>query len=235
MTEVEWLACTDPKPMLAFVGGKASSRKLRLFAVACCRMIWPLITNVRSRKSVEMSEACADDPSKHKVMIAAAKGAKNAISYTHSRLTYPEWMGVAIGFIAARDCALADAREAAHSVTGLITRVAWPDHESSARNSVAFLRDIIGDPFRPSRSLPSAVLNWNGGTVCRIARGIYDEHAFDRLPILHDALLDAGCNDEAILAHCRERAPHIPGCWFIDPSGPHVRGCWVVDLLLGKE
>jgi hypothetical protein len=55
-----------------------------------------------------------------------------------------------------------------------------------------------------------------------IAQGIYAGRAFDRLPILHDALLDAGCDDEAILSHCR--------C-----EGPHVRGCWVIDLLLGKE
>jgi hypothetical protein len=58
--------------------------------------------------------------------------------------------------------------------------------------------------------------------VARLARGIYDDRAFDRLPILADALEDAGCHDTAILDHCRQ-------------PGPHVRGCWVVDLLLGKE
>ena len=55
-----------------------------------------------------------------------------------------------------------------------------------------------------------------------IAEGIYEERAFGRMPILHDALLAAGCDDENILAHCRG-------------EGPHVRGCWVVDLLLGKD
>src|SRR5438067_305851 len=60
------------------------------------------------------------------------------------------------------------------------------------------------------------------GTVRRIAEGIYAERAFDRLPILADALLDAGCDDEAILSHCRT-------------DGPHVRGCWVIDLILGKQ
>jgi hypothetical protein len=55
-----------------------------------------------------------------------------------------------------------------------------------------------------------------------LAQGIYDERAFERLPILADALEDAGCTDAAILVHCRG-------------PGPHVRGCWVVDLILGKQ
>jgi hypothetical protein len=83
------------------------------------------------------------------------------------------------------------------------------------------IRDVIGNPFHPVKVV-SNWLAWNDGTVRRIAQGIYDERAFDRLPILHDALLDAGCDDEAILSHCRS-------------EGPHVRGCWVIDLILGKE
>ena len=63
---------------------------------------------------------------------------------------------------------------------------------------------------------------WNAGTVRRIAQAIYDDRAFDRMPILADALEDAGCDNADILNHCRE-------------SREHVRGCWVVDLLLGKE
>ena len=58
--------------------------------------------------------------------------------------------------------------------------------------------------------------------VVALARGIYDEKAFDRMPILADALQDAGCDNDDVLSHCRG-------------GGPHVRGCWVVDLLLGKE
>jgi hypothetical protein len=65
-------------------------------------------------------------------------------------------------------------------------------------------------------------LTWNDGIVIKLAQAIYEERAFDRLPILADALEEAGCSDTEILAHCRG-------------PGPHVRGCWVVDLLLGKE
>jgi hypothetical protein len=90
------------------------------------------------------------------------------------------------------------------------------------RTHCDLLRDIFGRPFRPAPPLPPAVLAWNDGTVRRIAEGVYDERDFDRLPVLHDALLDAGCDDEDMLAHCRS-------------AGPHVRGCWVIDLILGKS
>jgi hypothetical protein len=58
--------------------------------------------------------------------------------------------------------------------------------------------------------------------VVRLAQGIYEDRAFDRLPVLADALEEAGCDNAEILSHCRG-------------PGPHVRGCWAVDLSLGKE
>jgi hypothetical protein len=81
------------------------------------------------------------------------------------------------------------------------------------------LRDIFGNPFRPVSVEPS----WLTSTVVALAEGIYQEKAFDRLPILADALMDAGCDNDDVLNHCR------------DPHATHVRGCWVVDSVLGKE
>jgi hypothetical protein len=83
------------------------------------------------------------------------------------------------------------------------------------------LRDLFGNPFR-SVPVEDSWLEWREGTVVELAQVIYDECAFDRLPILADALEDAGCTEEDIPNHCRQ---HVE----------HVRGCWVVDLLLGKE
>jgi hypothetical protein len=82
----------------------------------------------------------------------------------------------------------------------------------------AVLRDIWGNPFRPAAFDPS----WRTSTAVAVAEPIDAERAFDRLPILADALQDAGCDDEQLLGHCRG-------------PGPHVRGCWVVDLVLGRE
>jgi hypothetical protein len=86
---------------------------------------------------------------------------------------------------------------------------------------VKLIRDVYGNPFR--RVTADAIwLAWNEGTVMKLAQAIYEENAFDRMPILADALEDAGCDNVDILEHCRG-------------PGPHVRGCWVLDLLLGKS
>lgn len=81
-----------------------------------------------------------------------------------------------------------------------------------------FLRDLLGNPFRPV-SVEAGCIS---PTVKQLAAAIYMDRAFDRLPILADALEESGCTNAEILRHCRGR-------------GPHVLGCWVVDLLLGKE
>jgi hypothetical protein len=79
------------------------------------------------------------------------------------------------------------------------------------------IRDIVGNPFRPAL----IDTRWLTSTVVALAETIYQDRAFDRLPILADALQDAGCGDEQVLQHCRG-------------PGPHVRGCWVVDLVTGR-
>jgi hypothetical protein len=84
--------------------------------------------------------------------------------------------------------------------------------------NLGLFRDIVGNPFRPVAFDP----HWRSETAVALAAGIYAERAFDRLPILADALEEAGCDHPDVLAHCRG-------------PGPHARGCWVVDLVLGKS
>ena len=83
---------------------------------------------------------------------------------------------------------------------------------------VRLLRDIFGNPFRPITFSPE----WLTDTVVSLVKGMYESRDFNAMPILADALQDAGCDQEELLTHCRG-------------NGPHVRGCWVVDLVLGKE
>ena len=91
---------------------------------------------------------------------------------------------------------------------------------TSARQA-ALVRDIVRGPFRPLR-FNSSWKTWSSGVCVRIAKGVYQEQMFDRLPILADALEEAGCTEPEILDHCRS-------------PGEHYRGCWVVDLMLGKS
>jgi len=86
---------------------------------------------------------------------------------------------------------------------------------------VSLFRCIFGNPFWHV-SINPKWLTWNDGIVVQLARTIYEEKAFDQLPVLADALEDAGCGNQRLLDHCRH-------------PGPHARGCWPVDLLLGKE
>jgi hypothetical protein len=80
------------------------------------------------------------------------------------------------------------------------------------------IRCIFGNPFRPVSFSPE----WRTDTALTLARQMYESRDLYALPILADALQDAGCDSAEILDHCRG-------------PGPHVRGCWVVDLVLGKE
>jgi hypothetical protein len=82
----------------------------------------------------------------------------------------------------------------------------------------AFLKGIFGNPFRPVAFDP----RWRTADTVGLATGIYEDRAFDRLPLLADALMDVGCDNDELLEHCRV-------------EGPHVRGCWLIDRVLGRE
>jgi hypothetical protein len=226
MTEAEWLAAKNPGPMVDHLRDRVSDRKMRLFACVCCRQVWPLLGDERSRTAVEVAEQFADRGTKSWARLAVAEA---------------EAWKAAGTLLVSSDPALSAAARAA-ALTTLTTgrrREPWWLHHQNAWDTIsrdvagprdrrpvkalqaALLRDVIGHPFYPVEIVPSW-LAWSAGAVSELARSIYEERAFDRLPILGDALEEAGCADAAILNHCRG-------------PGPHVRGCRVVDLLLGKS
>jgi hypothetical protein len=223
MIEQEWLDCADPKAMLDhFCGKSVSKRKLRLFTVARCRNSWHLLSDERSRQAVEVGERFADGLATEEELVvtqaaaaAAIAGAKAATA-AHTAAFYASGLIVSIPSpsITFADTAIGSEFKAADQdgVTQRTAEELW---------QVSVLRDIFGNPFR-TVAITSNWLTWNDCTVRRIAQAIYDERAFDRMPILADALEDAGCTDRAILDHCRG-------------EGQHVRGCWIVDLILGKQ
>jgi hypothetical protein len=207
VTEAQWLACTDPMPMLEFLCGKASDRKLRLFACAVARELWDKLDNAESRRAIEAAEKFADGL----VTANELKSAWNAACLVFSSVSGMEAAG------AAANCAYIKAAEAATST--LKHAASWAGVRGTG--VIVAIRDIIGNPFRPS-SINAAWLAVNDAAVVMIAQAVYVELALDRMGILADALEDAGCTDPAILTHLRS-------------PGPHVRGCWVLDLLTGRE
>ena len=218
MTEADWLAASDPTPMLVFVRDKASDRKLRLFGCGCSRQAWSLQVSQATRAAVDAAEAFADgllDAASLRAAREAAGGAQdrmalNEIPFNGQAISAARagpqvrWVEVPAGSRAAPD--LSQRFGAANAV-------------NLERNTQAELfRCIFGNPFRPVTLDPS----WLTTTVIALAEGIYQDRAFDRLPILADALQDSGCDNEDVLNHCRS-------------DRPHVRGCWVIDLLTGRK
>jgi hypothetical protein len=242
--------------MLSFLRDKVSQRKIRLFVCACCRRIWHLLPDERSRRTVEIVERFAEGLA-NKEALEAARVAANAAAdaavqvvcaadavYSEDRSTASAYsIAEAIQSAAYAPCMVAeDVVQAANSVLSTTCAVgcnaeaaayATGGDDSAARTAEQFaraaegsaqadlLRHFVGNPFQASCLDPNW-LAWNGNTITELARAIHEELRFDDLPILADALEEAGCTDTAILNHCRE-------------PGPHMRGCWVLDLLLGKS
>jgi hypothetical protein len=194
MTDAEWLAATDPASMLEFVRGRANDRQLRLFASAVCGGVEMVDRYLDGRATFEqMAEVGLD--------VARCRG-------DHAQRWRAEASNVACS---------GDIRRVVVDVLRLVLEADRWDRRGGGPAYAGVARCVFGNPFRPAVLDPS----WLTPTVVALAEGIGADRAFDRLPILADALEDAGCADRAVLDHCRS-------------PGPHVRGCWALDLLLGK-
>jgi hypothetical protein len=230
--EKTWLTCDDPAAMLRQVS-RPGPRKLRLLAAACCRRVWPLLFDDRLKRAVEASERFADGEV-GPADLDAARAAAGAVVRSSRQPSAERYVGGAVLAAVAREPGRL--RGAPHDLLVAVARAAgWhryrpgrpqpSDPAAADREKGPFcdlIRDLFGNPFRPPPPLDTAWLAWGDGTVARLARAIYDERAFDRLPVLADALEEAGCTAAGILGHLRG-------------PGPHARGCWALDLLLGRS
>jgi hypothetical protein len=208
MTEAQWLACGDAWAMLDSDGarllGRAYWHHHRHYVCACCRRLAPATSAGDLADAVAVTERFTD----------RRVGAEEFTRFRRRLEGVDSWPLSALGCAV---CAPSDLPHAAWRVTELLA--AGGGHPAAERaGCAALVRDIFGNPFRPVVFPPE----WRTSDVRLLAKGIYEERAFDRMPILADALQDAGCDDEEVLAHCRD-------------EGPHVRGCWVVDLVLGQK
>jgi hypothetical protein len=223
MTPEEWERCADPDAMLEFLrsSGRASNRKLRLFAVACCRRIWPYLTTDRARHAVEVSERYADGRAKRGELIAAY-GATTGLSHAELAAGWSAKLGAKAPRLAASFAAVAASPQVGPVERDLGTRLDppfRPPPQDLARErgcQCDLLRDLFGNPFPPPPMFEPAVLAWTGAAARRLAESIYTARRFEDLPVLADLLEEAGCVDADLLGHMRGVGPHVLGCHALD-------------------
>jgi hypothetical protein len=247
MTEAEWLACTQPDDLLEFLRDRASDRQFRLFMCACCRRFLALLPrkpahDVRlCKKLVTYGEQFAEGLITWEAMEAALDEREWA-NVSHDgylaalaarQAVYKEVAGCPRPMLRGRNLIAHPASVASEYSRTVIGRLQANDETAKGRTptvkkrtttiaekryQIQLLHDLFGNPFRPVSIHPS----WLTSTVVDLTEGIYSERAFDHMPILGDALQEAGCENEDLLKHCQS-------------DGPHVKGCWVVDMILGKS
>lgn len=207
MTEAEWRNATDPHVLLRFVleERRATDRQLRLLACAWCRQIWNHLPEPGQR-AVEAAERFADGEATTAARLAARRAARH------------------LGSIASAAAALCLVQKIGPRMAEILSYVSMtatfepqtfydPTLRPPAdRRQADAVRDIVGNPFRPPRFDP----RWRTLNTTAIARALYAERRFGDLPILAEALHEAGCADDDVLAHGRLPQEHFRGCWLID-------------------
>ncbi|OWK36546.1 hypothetical protein [Fimbriiglobus ruber] len=215
MTEAEWLASEDPKTMLDYVREKAGERKLRLFAAGCCIRVRSKTKWERTHQAILAAELYADGLMSAEEVAAARQAAHTQSERPAGKASATDFqlcaaaMGALFGFI--QDFwGVRIAQEGSLKVSD--------DYPAEWKAQSGLLRDIFGNPFRSVTFLSE----WHTSNVLALAQQMYESRDFSAMPILADALQDAGCYSADILDHCRG-------------PGPHSRGCWALDLVLGKQ
>jgi hypothetical protein len=224
--------------------GPIDRRRRLLLIVGFCRNIWDHFTDQRSRAGVEYAEALSDDPDDLRdnwpsdLHIRAPQHAE----WESPEGSPQQWTAKVAETVWGEACTEVIS-DSITDLSGQLLAGLWafergvpvlamremdhfaPSGETPLPPALArvladhceLMRCVFGNPFRPVSFSP----RWRSADAVGLARGIYDDRAFDRLPILADALLDAGCDNRYVLDHCRG-------------PGPHTRGCWVVDQVLGR-
>ncbi len=213
-------------------------RKLKLFAIACCRHVWSFLTDERSRRAVEANEQYLEQLTSQEERRAAEAAARQALD--------EKWQATREARRLAEDAHdreqpfyawYAKKLEAEYALTWLAGSLgdlgeeqaadgaawvkAWPTGGAKAeeeRWQCDALRDVFANPVRPFPALDPAVLAWNDGCVSKTAAAIYQASAFHRMSALAYLLQEAGCQDPDIIAHCRGNGPHVRGCWALAGS-----------------
>jgi hypothetical protein len=207
MTEEEWFATSDARAMLRLWNArrvrKVSRRKLQHFAQAVATSIPELLAIPAAVELLRLGEQAAEsgeppaiaDAERERILGQIGVGWASMLCRHLLAISDPKQWG--------------RPEDHADMAAGYARRQIGED---ATCDHAQILRDIVGNPFRPVTLDPA----WRTATVTSLAQAIYEERAFDRMPILADALEDAGCTEVALLQHCRSGAAHVRGCWAID-------------------
>ncbi len=225
MTEVEWLHGVKMTPLMNWLRRRGTQRQFYLAGCAAVRAIEDQLPDPKYAELIVLVEQYADGHLAREDLRCAHHTLEAEAFAEYLTLQNQgkssRWLSRRTGpMFAAVHAAMPDGGwEAGFSAMAAATSagkraVIWQEQ-------CAILRDIFGNPFQPVPSVDPSWLTWHEGTVPRIAQAIYEQRAFDRLPILADALQEADCQNAVLLDHCR-----LPG--------RHVLGCWLLDLLLSK-
>jgi hypothetical protein len=198
----KWQAGEDLGYLWDRLGTKATPRQRRLFSLACfCSRQKRLGRQLR--QVIDIVERYVDGAASPDELAAAAR--------IVARYRFRRGNTGDLVLAASPEDALAA------SWSGSLGRAdPWEEEDLPVvRQRLIVLHEIVGNPFR-DRPLAGSLLAWNDGTIPKLAQAIYQERAFDRMPILGDALEEAGCGDADLLAHCRGPWEHVRGCWLVD-------------------
>jgi hypothetical protein len=229
MNETTWQACTDPLALLHHHEQELSERRLRLFACACTRRVWPLLTREPVRAAVGTAERFADGLAGRDDLRAGWLAVRKALGTAPLGTHWEHALMAALNATTepmTRHRAGDAARYAALALDADWQSGAPIDKEADDRRrsgspaeralQCRLVRDLVPPPHA---AIDPAWRAWEGGQVLALARAVRAEQDWGDMPVLADALEEAGCRDEAVLGHCRG-------------GGPHTLACWVLELLL---
>jgi hypothetical protein len=235
MTERDWLTSADPLGMLDELfplrgvdSTEPQPRRSRLYLIACARRAWGSLPGVcravvtaaeRVYARRETDRKLRDEVYPHAEALVHCRGEAEAVNAIGRGL-------VDLGHARAADV-WADADVESGRWSGFAHLAFYPFYRSTPNyhripaelHSAELLREVFGNPAARRPPLEAA---WFTENVVRLAAHADAAADFAVLPILADALQEAGCDRADVLDHLRGTCPH-------------VRGCWVIEEILGRR
>jgi hypothetical protein len=195
MIETGSFQLRNPEEFLASLGPKARGRLRRLLMCGYCRRLWKQIESEEAKQAIEAAERYADYQIGYFDFLELRKPyleQQIKITPTGEKFQLTEFVSAA--------CSL--------------SLIHLPPNRTKGTDTL--LMPLIQDIFEDFQNSLTILNEWCSTNVVDLARTIYEERAFDRMPFLADALMDEGCQSDAVIEHCKSSSPHVRGCWVLD-------------------